>query len=324
MPHKFNASRRHKLDKKKYRVTNWRDYNESLRNRGDLTIWVSREIGKEWSAPRRTSRGGQRKYSDLAIEMCLTLRSVYFLALLQSQGFMRSVVRLMQVDLSVPDFSTLSRRAGGLQITKPAKARTEPTHLVVDSTGVKIYGEGEWFQNKHKTKATRRSWRKLHLGMDLNTGEIVCSDLTYENVGDPTVLPDLLDQVDGLVNRFLADGAYDGEPTRRVLETRYGDDVEIIIPPPKTAALSPEADRAPSSRDKHILAIKDKGRLGWQKQTGYNQRSQIETQMGRWKQVIGNKLKARTFNNQRTETKIGVSILNTITELGRPAFEAIS
>ncbi|SDR45427.1 IS5 family transposase [Pseudovibrio sp. Tun.PSC04-5.I4] len=323
MPHKFHASRRHKFDKKKYRVTNWRDYNESLRNRGDLTIWVSREIGKEWSAQRRTTRGGQRKYSDLAIEVCLTLRSVYALALRQSQGFMRSVVRLMQVDLSVPDFSTLSRRAGGLQITKPAKARTETVHLVVDSTGVKIYGEGEWLQNKHKTKAMRRSWRKLHLGMDLNTGEIVCSDLTYENVGDPTVLPDLLDQVDGPVNKFLGDGAYDGEPTRRVLETRYGDDVEIIIPPPKTAVLSPEADRNPSSRDKHILAIKDKGRLGWQKQTGYNQRSRIETQMGRWKQVIGNKLKARTFNNQRTETKIGVSILNTITKLGRPAFEAI-
>ncbi len=231
----------------------------------------------------------------------------------------------MKFELPVPDFSTLSRRACGLQLAGPAaKSRTEPRHLVLDSTGVKIYGEGEWLRNKHKTKPTRRSWRKLHLGMDLNTGEIVCSDLTFENVGDPTVLPELLDQVEGNVDKFLADGAYDGEPTRRLLETRYGDDVEIIIPPPKTAVLSPEAARAATSRDKHILTIKDRGRLCWQKQTGYNQRARIEAQMGRWKQVIGNKLKARTFYNQKAEAKIGVNILNTMTKLGRPVFEVTS
>ena len=201
MPHKFNAARRHKFPKKRYRVTNWAEYTEILRRRGDLTIWVTDDTLKQWRAPRRTTPGGQPKYSNIAIETCLTLRTIYKLPLRQTQGLMRSIARLMGVDIPVPDFSTLSRRGLGLRLpAKPRVDRTEPIHLTMDSTGLKIFGEGEWLQVKHETKAKRKSWRKLHLGLDLTTGEIICSDLTLDHVGDSTALPGLLDQFDGPVS----------------------------------------------------------------------------------------------------------------------------
>ena len=224
MPHKFNAARRHKFDKAQYRVINWAEYNESLRQRGDLTIRVSDEAQSVWSAPRRTSRGGQRRYSDLAIETCLTLRTAYRLGLRQTQGLMGSIGTLMGLDIRVPDYSTLSRRANGLSIAQAVRqAGSVPVHLVVDSTGLKIFGEGEWLTQKHKIKGIRRRWRKLHLGLDLASGAIVCANLTHDDVGDSTALPGLLDQLDAPVTGFLADGAYDGAATRDLLRERYGE-----------------------------------------------------------------------------------------------------
>ena len=322
MPYKFNDACRHKFEKKQYRITNWPAYNESLRQRGDVTVWLSSEVEALWRAERRKTRGGQPTYSDLAITVCLTLGMVYKQPLRQTEGFVRSLVKLMGVDICVPDFSTFSRRGSGLDL--PLKSRSDkagPIDLVVDSTGLKIFGEGEWLQIKHKTKAKRKSWRKLHLGLDLATGEIVCSDLTTDDVGDPTALPELLDQIDTDVSRFIADGAYDGAPTSDLLVKLFGVDVEIIIPPPKTAVLSAEAAVNPTLRDQRISAIRTGGRMAWQVSSGYNQRSRAETQMGRWKMVIGPKLKARSFPNQRTEAKIGTHILNKMTELGRAKFE---
>jgi len=325
MPHKFNAGRRHKFTKKQYQVTNWREYNESLRNRGDLTIWITDDARTHWTAPRRGSRGGQPRYSDLAITLCLTLGMVYKVPLRQTQGLMRSIAKLMKLDVPVPDFSTLSRRGKGLRLpAKPAAKRTDTVHLVVDSTGLKIFGEGEWLQNKHKTKARRKSWRKLHLGLDLATGDIICSELTPDDVGDTTALPELLDQIDGPVSRFLGDGAYDGAPTDDLLKARFGETIEIIIPPPKNATHSPQSSHDPTLRDQHITEIQARGRMAWQSSSGYNQRSRVETQIGRWKAVIGPKLKARCFENQQTEVKIGVTVLNKMTELGRPVFEQIA
>ncbi|RVG83291.1 IS5 family transposase [Sinorhizobium meliloti] len=326
MPHKFNEDRRYKIAKQKFKVTNWPAYNESLRRRGDLTVWVSDEALSQWSASLRASRGGQPKYSDLAIAMCLAVRVVYDLPLRQTQGLMRSIAKLMSVEIAVPDFSTLSRRGKGLALPsiRHRTASWAPVHLVVDSTGLKVFGEGEWLENKHKIKVKRKRWRKLHIGVDLVSGEIICSDLTTDDVSDPTALLDLLNQIDGPVAKFIADGAYDGSPTRDLLATRLGEIVEVIIPPPKTAVQSPQSARDPTARDRHIAEIETKGRMAWQKSTGYNQRSRVETQMGRWKTVIGLRLKARNFENQRTEAKIGVRVLNRMTELGRPQFERLA
>ncbi len=193
--------------------------------------------------------------------------------------------------------------------------------LVLDSTGLKIFGEGDWLEKKHKAKRKRRSWRKLHLGLDLVSGMIVCSDLTKDYVGDPTALPILLDQVAGPVSHFLADGAYDRDPTSDLLAARFGSTIEVTIPPPRNAIQSLNAARDPTARDCHIAEIAARGRMAWQKSTGYNQRSRGETLMGRWKTVIGPKLKARNFENQKTEAKIGVRVLNRMTGLGRPSFE---
>ena len=322
MPYKFNADRRDKVPKQKHRVTNWSEYNEGLRQRGDLTVWISDDALELWAAPRRTTPGGQPHYSDLAIELCLTLGMVFKQPLRQTQGLMRSIATLLGVEIAVPDFSTLSRRSSGLILRpRPRDNSRAPIHLVVDSTGLKIFGEGDWLHEKHKAKAKRKSWRKLHLGLDLGSGEIVCSELTTDDIGDPTALPGLLDQIDGPVEKFIADGAYDGEPTVKALTERFGPLIEVTIPPPKNAILSDGAALNPSARDGHIAEIETHGRMAWQKSSGYNQRSRIETQMGRWKTVIGSKLKARHVENQKTEAKIGVRILNRMTKLGRPKFE---
>lgn len=250
---------------------------------------------------------------------------IYKQPLRQTEGMMQGLVRIMGIDVPVPAFSTLSRRGSGLDLPAKSKVqRADPIHLVVDSTGLKIFGEGEWLQNKHKTRGKRKSWRKLHLGLDLTTGEIVCADLTKDDVGDPTALPALLDQIDAPVACFLADGAYDGNPTSDLLADRFGETVEIIIPPPITAVLSPISTHDPSPRDRHIADIRNNGRMAWQVSSGYNQRSRIEAQMDRWKTVIGPRLKARNFSNQETEVRIGVNILNKMNELGRPRFEAIA
>ena len=198
-----------------------------------------------------------------------------------------------------------------------------PIHLVVDSTGLKLFGEGDWLENKHKTKAKRKRWRKLDLGLDIAIGEIVCADLTTDDVGDPTALPDLLEQIDSPVERFLADGGYDGGPTCDLLSTRFGEALEVAIPPPKNAALSPDATQEPTGRDRQIGEIAANARIAWRRCSGYNQRSRIETQIGRWKAVIRTKLRARTFENQKAEAKLSVRVLNRMTALGRAEIERV-
>lgn len=199
---------------------------------------------------------------------------------------MRSIARLLGVEIAVPGFSTLSRRCNGLTLRPMPKSKSDkPVQLVVDSTGLKIFGKGDWCEQKHKTKRKRRSWRKLHLGLDLVSGEIVCSDLTKDHVGDPTALPGLLDQVDGPVDRFLADGGYDREPTSDLLAARFASTIEVTTPPPKNAIPSPNAANDPTARDCHIDEIESHKRMAWQKATGYNHCSRGDTLMGRWKAV---------------------------------------
>lgn len=322
MPHKFNAARRDKIPKQKHRVSNSAAYNESLRRRGDLTVWVNEDVLALWAAPRRKTRGGQQRYSDLAIEICLTVGMVFKQPLRQTQGLMRSIARFLSVKIEVPDYSTLSRRGSGLVVsTSPRAEGLAAIHLVVDSTGLSVFGAGEWVEEKHKIKRKRKTWHKLHLGLDLVSGEIVCADLTLETIGDPTALPGLFDQIVAPVDKFIADGAYAGKPVSDLITARFGGEVEIIVPPPKNAVPSADAAHNPTARDGHIAYIAAHGRIAWQKSSGYNQRSRGETQMGRWKTVIGPKLKARKFENQKTEARIGVRVLNRMTGLGSPCFE---
>lgn len=316
MPHKFNDTRRDKFEKARYRVANASEYNESLRQRGDLTVWVSDDVAEFWASPRRKTRSGQARYSDLAIEICLTLRVVFRLPLRQTQGFMRSIAKMMGLDLVVPDYSTISRRGKGLKIVQERHASDKSITLIVDSTGLKIHDGCGWHEEKHGTRKARKTWRKLHIALDPDTGAIAAAELTTEHVGDETALPDLLARVDAGVAQFLADGAYDGQGVADCLANKFGPEIEIIIPPPKNAVHG-----ANIQRNQHIDAITEHGRMKWQSQTGYNQRSQVEAQIGRWKQVIGDRLQAREFDNQTVEAQIASKALNRMTTLGRAAYE---
>lgn len=318
MPYKFNAAHRDKIPAPKYRVTNWSQYNEALRSRGDLTVWFSSDSVTKWSAPRRQDRGGQATYSDFAIEVCLTLRLVFHQPLRQVQGMVRSLMKLMEIDLPVPDFSTLSRRGNGLEIV-PYKPKSDgPITLIVDASGLKIHRGSDWCEKKHGTGKSRKSWRKLHIGLDRDSGDIVASLLTTDQVGDETALPNLVSGLDVNVSRVLADGAYDGIGVFNALTDAFGPDVEVIIPPPKTA-VSGLYDQ----RDAHIRTIDERGRIAWQVETDYNFRALVEAQIGRWKTVIGDALKSRNINTQATEIQIGTKALNRMTSLGRADFERV-
>jgi hypothetical protein len=222
---------------------------------------------------------------------------------------MHSIAALLEVDIAIPDHTTLSRRGGGLTILPKCVDRTEPLHLLVDSTGLKIYGEGEWLDQKHGIRARRR-WRKLHLGIDAVTHEIVAVELTPDDIGDVSEIPDLLDQIDADVASFTADGAYDGEVVYDGVAERHPQAVVIIAVPSETTA---------TQRDQHIAEIEKHGRIGWQRLSGYNRRSLVETGMYRYKTIVGRRLNARTLPTQRTETKIGCNVLNRMTGLGMPA-----
>jgi hypothetical protein len=178
VPFKANAARRHRIPRQRHRVTNWAEYDAALRQRGSLTVWFTDEALRAWRAEPRTTRGGQPWYSALAILTALTLRAVFRLALRQTEGLIGSILQLLGLDLAVPDHTTLSRRAGTLEVPRPrSDPGSGPVHLLVDSTGLKLGGPGEWLAEKHGTK-TRRSWKKLHLGVDAGIGRIEAVELT--------------------------------------------------------------------------------------------------------------------------------------------------
>src|SRR4051812_14523015 len=220
MPHKYNAARRHHIARPKRRVTNWSEYNEALRQRGSLTVWFTDAAIAAWKAAPRTTPGGQPHYSDLAITTALTLRAVFHLALRQTEGLIGSVLQLLGLDLPVPDFSTLSRRAQSLELPAQPHAPGGAIHLMVDSSGLKLSGPGEWLVEKHGT-SKRRSWRKLHIGFDAVTGRIVASILTDRDVDDASQVEPLLDQIAEPVELFLDDGGYDRTNVYTALDQRH-------------------------------------------------------------------------------------------------------
>lgn len=273
-----------------------------------------------WRARRRKDPSGQSVYSDVAIEVCLTLRSVFRLPLRQVQGFVRSLLRLMELELPTPDFSTLSRRSKGLKIVRDGSGTDCAITLIVDSTGLKIHRGSGWCADKHGADKTRKSWRKLHIGIDRDSREIVSSLLTTEHIGDETALPDLIAGVDVPVERLLADGAYDGTAVFTALQTKFGPEVEVIITPPRSAVLG-----LYGQRDAHIRAIAERGgRMAWQAETGYNFRALVEAQFGRWKSVRGDGLNSRSIDTQTAEVQIGAKALNRMIHLGRAAFERVA
>jgi hypothetical protein len=316
MPFRPNPNRPKRF-RARYRIRNWREYEAGLKRRGDLTLWLDEAAIAGWQAPRRTTPGGQPRYSDLAIELVLTLRLVFHLGLRQAEGFVDSVLRLLGLDLSVPDHTTLSRRSRGFANRRPQVAPHGPLHLLIDSTGLKLFGKGEWDFEKHGR--ARRSWRKLHIAVDSETGEIVASVLTGHDAGDASQVPASLEQVEGEIASVMADGACDGEPVYQAITERQPQSApSIVIPPRRSAILSSQADTDPSQGDGHIRFIREQGRSAWPKATEYGRRSLVETAIGRYKALIGPRLRACTLANQQGEVALGCEVLNRMIQVAKP------
>jgi len=312
MPHKHNDDRRHHIPKMAFKVRNWPEYEAGLRRRGSLTLWMEDAALDHWQT---VGPEGQARYTDAAIQTMLMVRAAFKLAYRQTEGLMASVITLMDLTISAPDHSPISRRAPGLVVIQPDTMPHGPLHLLIDSTGLKVYGAGQWLEAKHGAKS-RRKWRKLHLAVDAENGMIVAQALTDQDEDDPSQVAPLLDQIDIPIARVTADGAYDGAPTYDTIAA-HSHDIEVVIPPRSTAVLS--GDQGPiAQRDRHLEMITEQGRLVWQKATDYGQRSLVETTMGRYKALIGPQLRTRGFDAQHTEAAIGVAVLNRMLAAGRP------
>jgi hypothetical protein len=227
-----------------------------------------------------------------------------------------SIMRLLGLDLPVPDHTTFSRRSADLTVARAVSVARGPVNVVIDSTGLKMFGAGDWQREKHGGKG-RRTWRKLHLAVDPDTGEIVASELTSTEHGDASQVGPLLDQISGPIASVTADGAYDGAPVYRTIAER-DPAAEVIIPPRSTAVPGDTAEAAPTQRDRHLRMIQERGRLGWQKAVNYGRRSLGEAAMMRYKTLIDRRLHARTLPTQKTEAAAGCKVINIMTQLGMP------
>lgn len=311
-----------------YKLTNWSDYNRALVRRGSLSVWFSQQAADQWYYDGPPQWGTDPTYSDFAIEVCLRLRLVYHLPLRQTQGFVESLFALMDLTLPVPDYSTLSRRGQDLPIDLGLSKQADqesPRHIVIDSTGLKVYGEGEWKQRQHG-KSKRRTWRKLHLGLDPETGEITAERLTGNDKHDASQVEGLLEQTldqGESISHVGGDGAYDTWKSYQAIEAVGA---EPVIPPQKNAKIKQHGNckGPPLARDQAIRYIRRHGRGKWKRLHGYHRRSLAETAVYRFKQLIGRALRARRLANQRTEARLGCQILNRMTRLGMPESVAVA
>jgi hypothetical protein len=304
--------------KSQYRIRNWSDYNRSLRNRGSLTFWISQELIDNWIEEEKTGeRGSSPKYTDGAIQAMASVKFVFRQAGRQTCGLIASIFELMKVDLPVPDHSTLSRRMAGLEIELPLLASTKARHIVCDSTGLKVYGEGEWKVRTHGyTK--RRTWRKLHLHVDEATNEIVMSGASGNNVSDGEMFVEMIGQTDEEIEQVSLDGAYDRKKVYQALDDQQIR--KVAIPPRKGARIWKHGNRSGERlvRDENLRHIRRSGRAKWKRESNYHRRSLAETAMFRFKTIFTDKLESRKEVNQFQEMHIKSAILNQMTHLGMP------
>ncbi len=300
-----------------YHLTNWADYEQALVQRGSLTCWLTDDFEQVWLHTGAKQRGSQFAYSDRAIEIMLTLKEVFGLTNRGVEGLVSSRFARLGLALPVPDHSTLCRRSQTITVTLPRRHH-QRLDLVLDSTGLKVYGEGEWHVRQHGS-SRRRTWRKLHLGINSADGEIQAAVMTDNRVSDDEAVGDLLAQISAQLDTGTADGAYD---KRKVYDlfNAHSPGVKIVIPPRRGARLwqhgNARAERL--KRDENVRAIRRVGRQAWKRQSGYHRRSLIETTMYRLKTIFGQHLSNRLFETQNTQNLIRCAALNRMTQLGMP------
>jgi transposase len=315
-----------------HKVQNWSEYNEALVDRGRLTVWLGEQAIENWKHDGPTQQGAQWIFTDLAVKTCLQIKVVYGLTLRETEGFVESIVEMMGLEkqVPVPDYTTLSKRQGDLDIEIQSSkgslvggeggSEEDKVHLVIDSTGLKVYGEGEWKQSVYG-KQKRRTWRKLHLGVDSDTGEITAVGLTDNTSHDGSQVENLLeqtlDQTDKELSAVGGDGAYDAWDVYDAITDR---EATPVIPPQRNAKIKKHGNCSgpPLPRDEAIRYIRGHGRKKWKRVSGYHRRSLAETAVYRFKQLMGRFVEARRWENERTEVRLKAKALNKMTRLGMP------
>lgn len=303
-----------KKKKQQYRIRNWVEYNKALCHRGSITFWFDEDAIASWLNHKKSGRRGKpRTYGSACIQSMMVLKVVYHLPQRATYGLVCSLMQLMELDLPVPHPTILSRRSSTLYLRLPRVKKNEPLHVLVDATGLKVFGEGEWKVRTHGV-GKRRTWRKLHIAMDEATGEILATVASTSNVGDKAVLPNLLAQIEDEIAQLTGDGGYDYADCYEVIAERKA---RAVIPPRRTGRLHPQDERL-RARDKSLRRIRKVGRKKWKRESKYHRRSLVETAMMRVKTIFGGSLSSRRFQNQATEMTVRCAALNRMTHLGMP------
>jgi len=303
--------------KQRYKVRNWHDYNKGLIRRGSLTLWFDEKSVKEWHKAKQNGRGRPKVYADMAILCMLTVKMVFRLPLRATQGLVESIINLLHLSIIAADYSTVCRRQRRLKVPLQKSDMSKPLHAVFDATGLKVFGEGEWKVRQHGY-SKRRIWRKLHLGINEATGEIIAETLSDKDKNDGTLLPKLIEQITGSVSQVSGDGAYDNFKNYELLKKRG---IKATIPTQKNAQMK-RLDNT-IARDAVVLEIRKLGRKKWKQQNGYHRRSLAETTMFRFKRILGNNLHAILFKNQAVEAIIKCNILNKMAVVAMPLSYAV-
>ena len=305
-----------------YRVRNWSKYNKALVRRGDIQLWISDDVLAAWHAPKREGFGRPQIYSDQCILLALTLQALFSLTLRMTQGFLGSLLALMRLRLPVPDYTSMCRRRQDLDVSfiiDKIRAKKGAVDLVVDATGLKVYGEGEWKVRVHG-KGKRRTWCKLHLAMDADNFQIRAMELTASKVSEGNCLPVLAEQV-GEMGDVYADAAYMSQECFDIIADKGG---RAVIDVKEGTALARETSRGLRQRNRLLRETwASGGKKRWLERSGYHRRSLIETQIGRWKKMLGGTLSSRKMTNQKIEARIKAMILNQLTALGMPKSETV-
>lgn len=321
MPTKKPKKQKSGGNKKNYKVRNWKEYNQALVNRGKVLFWITEEAMENWREQEGTGKPGKPKqYSDIAITAALTLREVFRLPLRQTEGFLASILGKLAPSLKSPDHSTLCLRAATLSVKiRIHPLSSQPLHIVVDSSGVKVYGEGEWKVRQHGW-SKRRIWKKMHIGVDEGTGDILLGEVMGNDTADCAMLAPLLDQAPASVpvDQVSADGAYDKRVCYEDLMRRGVH--SIAIPPQHNAKIwaHGNAHGPPLPRDENLRRIRAIGRKRWKEEVGYHRRSMAENAFFRLKTIFSDKVRSRSSVNQRTELLLRCRALNLMTSLGMP------
>jgi hypothetical protein len=313
---------RHPIYKTAYRVKNWHAYAQALRDRGDITLWISQDAMNAWRAPMTGKRGAQPVYADLAIETALVLRLLLHLPLRQTEGLLHSVLTLMGSVLPCPDHTTLSRRHAMVAVRRQvSRVSSGPIALIVDRSGLKVCGQGEWHTQKHGEKKHKR-WKKLPIGVD-DHSQIMASAVPDGHDQAPAHVPELLAQSEREIDRFIGDGIYDHGPVYTAV-AQHAPGASVIIPPRKDAVLSPTVATSPTQRDRPIVVIESKGRLAWKRTLGYDVQSHAENALSSFKRTFGDHLRAKREESQEREASLACQLLNRMRELGCPQSYAVS